>query len=112
MRVAIIGAGLQGRRRGLALRRTKDSEPVIVTARHLADAQRLACDLNCEAGAGWQEAVSREDIDAVVVCTPPDSHADISIRALELGKHVLCEKPLSRTASEGDAMLRAARAAK
>jgi predicted dehydrogenase len=89
-----------------------DSEPVIVTARHLPDAQRLASDLSCEAGTDWEEAVSRKDIDAVIVCTPPDSHAAISIRAMESGKHVLCEKPLSRTVQEAEAMLRAAEVAK
>ena len=47
----------------------------------------------------------RKDVDAVLVCTPPHLHSEISIAAMENGKHVLCEKPLCRTMSEADAML-------
>jgi predicted dehydrogenase len=41
------------------------------------------------------------------VCTPPDSHTEISLDALKNGKHVLCEKPLCRTAEEVEMLTRA-----
>jgi predicted dehydrogenase len=63
--------------------------------------------MNCEAAVGWQEIVTRRDIDIILVCTPPDSHAAISISALQHGKHVLCEKPLARTIAEAEAMVEA-----
>ncbi|HEY4683147.1 MAG TPA: Gfo/Idh/MocA family oxidoreductase [Candidatus Acidoferrales bacterium] len=110
MRVAIIGAGLQGRRRAPVLTDFSDTKLTMVTAARLETAQLLAEKMNCEAGQGWETAVRRDDIDAVVVCTPPDSHARISIAAMEHGKHVLCEKPLARTVDEAEAMLRTARA--
>jgi predicted dehydrogenase len=59
----------------------------------------------------WQQAITRPDIDAVIIATPPDLHSRIAVAALEAGKHVLCEKPLARTASEAQVMLAAARAA-
>jgi len=37
--------------------------------------------------------LDREDIDLVAVCTPPYTHAEISINFLNAGKHVICEKP-------------------
>jgi predicted dehydrogenase len=47
----------------------------------------------------------------VVVATPPDAHADLTVRALETGAHVLCEKPLAGSVAEADRMLAAAAAA-
>jgi len=56
----------------------------------------------------WKRLVSRDDVDLVDVCTPGSSHAEISIAALEAGKHVLCEKPLANTVEEARAMAAAA----
>jgi predicted dehydrogenase len=56
----------------------------------------------------WKRLVSRDDVDLVDVCTPGSSHAEISIAALEAGKHVLCEKPLANTVAEARAMTEAA----
>lgn len=109
MRVAIIGAGLQGGRRAQALQEFSDVEPAVVTASRLSQAQQLARRMNCAAGVGWKEFVQRPDIDAVVVCTPPDLHAPITLEAIRHGKHVLCEKPLARTVQEAEAMVQAAR---
>ena len=61
-------------------------------------AARLAFD---EGIVGWEQVVQRADIDAVIIATPPDLHSSIAIAALEAGKHVLCEKPLARTAGGG-----------
>lgn len=47
--------------------------------------------------------------DAVVVCTPNDSHADLSIAALESGKHVLVERPIAPSSQEAERMIQAAR---
>ena len=64
----------------------------------------------CEADISWKDTISRDDIDAVIVCTPPSSHAAISIAAMQSGKHVLCEKPLSKTYNEAKEMLLVANA--
>lgn len=47
-------------------------------------------------------------IDVIHVCTPNDSHAPISIAALDAGKHVMCEKPMAKTTEEAKAMIEAA----
>lgn len=44
------------------------------------------------------------DIDAIYIATPPNSHADYAIRALQAGKHVLLEKPIALNAAECDAI--------
>jgi predicted dehydrogenase len=56
----------------------------------------------------WKRLVQRDDVDLVDVCTPGSSHAEISIAALDAGKHVLCEKPLANTVEEARAMAAAA----
>lgn len=110
MRVAIIGAGLQGKRRAPVVKDWPGAELVIVSAAHIEEAQKLAAEMNCEAAVGWEEIVARPDIDIVLVCTPPDSHAAISIAAMNHGKHVLCEKPLTRTIEAAEEMVNVAAA--
>ncbi|MGH7680333.1 MAG: Gfo/Idh/MocA family protein [Gemmatimonadaceae bacterium] len=68
---------------------------------------------------GWAETstdidavLARPDIDIVDVATPNISHFGLSMRAIEAGKHVLCEKPLAMTAKEARAMAAAASAAR
>jgi predicted dehydrogenase len=59
----------------------------------------------------WKRLVDRDDVQLVDVCTPGSSHAEISIAALEAGKHVLCEKPLANSVEEARAMAAAAKRA-
>ena len=55
--------------------------------------------------------MARDDIDAVDICAPNDTHEQIAIAAAKAGKMVLCEKPLSRTLSEGKRMVEAVKKA-
>ncbi|MGE0599935.1 MAG: Gfo/Idh/MocA family protein [Dehalococcoidia bacterium] len=61
--------------------------------------------------ADWREMIASAEIDAVAIATPNDTHAEIAIAAANAGKHVLCEKPLSMSLPEADAMIAAANAA-
>ena len=45
------------------------------------------------------------DVDLVIVCTPPNTHASLSLEMMAAGKHVLCEKPLALNRKETDAMV-------
>ncbi|MFY0650698.1 MAG: Gfo/Idh/MocA family oxidoreductase [Cyclobacteriaceae bacterium] len=56
--------------------------------------------------------VDNDDIDVVYVVLPNDMHAEYTIRALEAGKHVICEKPMALNATEGRQMIDAAKKAK
>ena len=76
--------------------------------RDLQKAARLAGPYGAAASVDWREVVGDPQIEVVLVLTYPDSHAEISIAALEAGKHVLCEKPLTRTQAEARALVAAA----
>jgi predicted dehydrogenase len=53
----------------------------------------------------WAAVVQDPQIDIVDICTPNDSHAEIAIAAAAAGKHIMCEKPLARSAPEAKRML-------
>lgn len=74
-------------------------------ARTRAAADRLGI---AETATDWRAAVTREDIDAVDICTPGNTHAEIAVAALAAGKHVLCEKPLANSVTEAEQMTTAA----
>jgi predicted dehydrogenase len=56
-----------------------------------------------------EDLLKRDDVDAVDICVPTNMHERLTIDALSAGKHVLVEKPMSRTVEEGEKMVRAAR---
>ena len=55
----------------------------------------------------WRALVSRSDVDAVDICTPNNTHAEIAAAAAKAGKMVLCEKPLAMNRVEGEEMVQA-----
>jgi predicted dehydrogenase len=57
----------------------------------------------------FRRVLERKDIDAVAIGTPPHWHALISIAAMEAGKDVLCEKPMTRFIAEGRAVAEASK---
>ena len=60
----------------------------------------------------WRALIARNDIDAIDIATPNDSHAEIAIAAAQAGKHILCEKPLAMNVAEAKKMLAAAKKAR
>ncbi|MBP1753982.1 MAG: oxidoreductase [Firmicutes bacterium] len=57
----------------------------------------------------YQELLKDQEIEVIHVCTPNRSHAPISIDALHAGKHVMCEKPMAKTAEDARKMVQAAK---
>jgi len=66
----------------------------------------------CDTYVDYREMLNeRDDIDAVIVCTPDHIHAPASMAAIKKGKHVYCEKPLTHTVEEARLIAEAARKA-
>jgi predicted dehydrogenase len=59
----------------------------------------------------WRALVNRKDVDLIDIAAPNDTHAEIAVAAAKAGKIVMCEKPLARTAAEGERMVAAVDAA-
>ena len=76
---------------------------------HYEQRQGKADYLGCTAYKDFRELLARDDIDAVTVVTPDHWHAPISIAAARRGMSVYCEKPLTLTIAEGQAMVAAVR---
>jgi predicted dehydrogenase len=97
VRVAVLGAGAWARHAHLPGYR-RDPRCTLVA---IADPNRaLAEEAAKEFGIPFiardhTEIVGRDDIDLVDVCTPSATHFELSMAALEAGKHVLCEKPVA-----------------
>ncbi len=99
-RVAVIGAGKFGTRRAVAAA-AHPFTSLVVVADVLADrARQLSKIVGCGATDDWKEAVTRKDVDTVIVSTPTHQLCPTSRLALEAGKHVLVEKPFGRTTEE------------
>ena len=60
---------------------------------------------------GVDELLARDDIDIVINLTLPQTHAEVSLRIINAGKHAYCEKPLAITRDDGKAVIQAAEAA-
>lgn len=117
--VGLVGCGFMGRTHSNAYRKvsnffTTQHRPVLkaVCARNGEKATEFAHTWGYESvETDWRKLVARKDIDAIDICTPNNTHCEIALAALKAGKMVLCEKPLSMNATEGEEMARAAEAA-
>ncbi len=111
MKIGIVGCGLIGKRRANVVHQSKDDELIIVADIDGLRARSLAAEMDCLATTNWQEVVTRDDIEAVIVSTTNKFLMPVTVAAMEHGKHVLCEKPLGRNCNEAHQMVEAARRA-
>ena len=105
LRVGIVGAGI-AQRHLAGYNWNKDLFEVVVLCSLDEDRGRQAV---AEYGVGEftndvETLFARDDLDIIDICTPPDSHFELSRRAIEAGKHVICEKPLFGSIADVDAM--------
>jgi predicted dehydrogenase len=111
LRLGFLGVGWIGRHRMECILGTGLAEAVVIadTAQACADAAR---DLAPDAAiVGSHGDLLEFDLDGVVIATPSALHAEQSIRALERGVAVFCQKPLGRNSGEVRAVVEAARRA-
>jgi len=102
-KVAIIGVGLIGEKRlDSVISDNKEAEIVALCDIDRGKIDSLAHKFGIKAYSDWRDIIKRNDINVIVIATPNKFLKDISLAALDAGKHVLCEKPLGRNAAEAE----------
>ena len=110
--VGVIGTGFMGKAHSIAY-----SASASVFGTGLRPRLEVVCDLSPERAqtratdlgfsrysSDWREVINDPAVELISVCTPNDTHAEISIAALKAGKHVWCEKPMSTSLADSTAM--------
>lgn len=105
---AVIGYGGQG---GWHTRQILASDVAALSGIYDMDKKKaeLAAQNGIYAYASLEELLGDGQVDAVVIATPNDSHRELVVKALEAGKHVICEKPVEMCAAAFDEMCAAAK---
>jgi len=111
-RIAVVGLGNAGSTLHLpALAGMPDIEVVGAVDTDERRRSRAAATFKVPVFADLDSMLTAAKPDVVLIATPPQSHADFCLRALEAGAHVLCEKPFVSSLAEADRIIEAARVA-
>ncbi|MGZ3234080.1 MAG: Gfo/Idh/MocA family oxidoreductase [Croceibacterium sp.] len=106
MRIALAGAGAFGEKHLDGLKNIGGVSITSVISRRAEQAAEVAAKYGApHSGTELSEALARDDVDAVILCTPTQMHADQAIACMEAGKHVQVEIPLSDSWADAQRVL-------
>lgn len=105
IRTAIVGTGFMGRVHLEAVRRVEFVQPVSIAGRNADAARRLGEAFSVPAKTDYRDILRDSSIDAVHICTPNAQHFSMAKEALQAGKHVICEKPLTTTVAQAEELV-------
>lgn len=107
--IGIIGTGFARRVQIPAFLATEGARIASVASGSIENARATADEFGAgHFSADWRETVTHPEADLVVITTPPVTHREIALFAIEHERHVLCEKPMAMSAAEADVMTAAA----
>src|SRR5918994_3160473 len=111
IRVGFVGAGANTRKHHIPkLKAQPGVELVAVANRSKESGERVAKEFGiARVETDWRAVVNAPDIDAICIGTWPYTHCEMTLAALDAGKHVLCEARMAMNAAEGRRMLEASR---
>nr|WP_312577840.1 Gfo/Idh/MocA family oxidoreductase [Sedimentibacter sp.] len=96
--VGMIGAGFASRLHGDSFKKVGGIEIELISVADInLESAKIIADVYGykKYTDNYKEVLADKEIDVVILCTPPSMHSDMTIEALEAGKHVICEKPLT-----------------
>ena len=120
LNVALVGYDFMGRAHSNAWRQAPrffdlpaDVRLQTICGRNRAAVAKAAIKLGWENSVtDWRRVIDDRKIDIVDICTPNDTHCEITVAAASAGKAILCEKPLARNVDEAEKMVRAVKKAR
>lgn len=112
-RIGIVGCGGIANGKHLPSLKKLDNVEIVAFCDIIPErAEKAASEYGAEGAkvySDYRELLQDKSLDIVHVLTPNDAHAEITIAALEADKHVMCEKPMAKTAADARAMVEAAK---
>ncbi|HEU4835320.1 MAG TPA: Gfo/Idh/MocA family oxidoreductase [Pyrinomonadaceae bacterium] len=110
--IGIIGTGFARTTQIPGFRDCMGARIIAIASRTRERAEVIAKEFGIDqVAADWQDLVKHPDVDLVSIVTPPSTHMEITLAALEQRKAVLCEKPMALNAGEARQMVEKAKAA-
>jgi 2-hydroxy-4-carboxymuconate semialdehyde hemiacetal dehydrogenase len=107
MRIALAGAGAFGEKHLDGLQKIDGVEIVSIISRTAEQAAAVAQKYGAKhSSTELEDALARDDVDAVILCTPTQMHAEQAIACMDAGKHVQVEIPLCDTWADAEAVVR------
>lgn len=110
VRIGLLGVGRIGQLHAATIRRSRKLRLICL---HDADptlASRIAAEHGVEVAPSVDALIARADVDAVMVCSPTDTHVSLASQAIASGKPVFCEKPLDLDVARASILLESLRA--
>lgn len=102
LNVAVIGVGSWGKNHARVFSELEKTNLSGVFDLDIRRVEELAKTYNTQAYTDLDKLLSNEEIDAITIASPTSTHAEIAKRAIEYGKHVLIEKPMTSTVEEAE----------
>ncbi len=91
--IAIVGIGMWCKALATVIEKSGVFRIVTCYTRTKAKRDEFAATFHCDQESSYEDALKRQDVEAVLLTTPNSSHGDMTVMAAEHGKHVLVEKP-------------------
>jgi len=110
LNVAVVGCGSWGKNHTRVYNDLEDASLIAI-----ADVdENTAKEIGKRCHTNWYTDPAKifdvSDVEAVSICTPTVTHADIALTAIKAGKHILVEKPMTNTIEEAESLIKAAEA--
>ena len=106
IRFGLVGCGMISPKHIDAIKQYAEAELVAVCDTIKERSDKIAQEENCKSYQNYENLL-KEDLDIISICTPSGMHAEMSIKALGAGKHVLCEKPMALNTKDTNKIIEA-----
>lgn len=102
----VIGTGFWGRNHARVLTELSNTKLVAICDADSKRAKEIGEKYETQWYSRDEDLLNLKDVEAVCICTPTTTHAEIALKAIKLGKHVLIEKPIASTSTEAERILK------